>query len=69
MFKRLRIIFCNCCCSFRMGVQQRWVDETHYIKLSDSALTFNGRGQRFPDGDRGFQSGGLKRNPPFRGLR
>ena len=44
MFKRLRIIFVIVAAAFAWACNNGGSTETHYIKLSDSALTFNGAG-------------------------
>ena len=44
MFKRLRIIFVVVAAAFAWACDNVGSTETHYIKLSDSSLTFNGAG-------------------------
>ena len=44
MFKRLLIIFVMVAAAFAWACNNGGSTETHYIKLSDSALTFNGAG-------------------------
>ena len=44
MFKRLRIIFVVVAAAFAWACDNGGSTETHYIKLSDSSLTFNGAG-------------------------
>lgn len=44
MFKRLRIIFVIVAAAFAWRATTGGSTETHYIKLCDSALTFNGAG-------------------------